>query len=122
MGGVNSRAKGQRGEREIVDFWKQLGWSDAHRTPASGGMKWKGDVQGVGAAPYKLHIEVKRNEALNIWAALKQAEKDAPADSIRTVHFRRNGTEWYVALPLTDFARIYPHALESHLTPVPVAA
>lgn len=99
----NSRSKGQRGEREIVHFWKRQGYDDAHRTPLSGGMQWKGDVQGVPG----LHIEVKRSERAQIWDWLAQAERDCPDGLIPALHFRRSRGEWYVALPLEDFAKVF---------------
>lgn len=100
---MNSRSKGQRGEREIVAFWREHGFPEAHRTPMSGGMQWKGDVQGV--AP--LHIEVKRNERLNVWEAMAQAERDCPEDRIPALHYRRNGSDWWLAMPLVRFEPIF---------------
>lgn len=102
---MSSRDKGKRGEREIVAFYKERGF-DARRTAPlqAAGLCDAADVSGVAG----FHIEVKRQEALNIWKSLEQAERDAPDGVIPTVHFRRNRSEWYVALPLKDFARMIP--------------
>lgn len=99
---MNSRDKGARGEREIVALYQEAGYPNAHRTPMSGGMQWKGDVQGVPG----IHIEVKRQENLRIWSALEQAEKDCAMDLIPALHFRRSRSAWFVAVPLPDFIEI----------------
>lgn len=95
---MNSRDKGARGEREIVEIYKAEGF-DVHRTPMSGGMQWKGDVQGVPG----IHVEVKRAENLRLWDALAQARADCPAGDIPALHFRRSRSPWFVAVPLPDF-------------------
>jgi hypothetical protein len=101
----HSRNKGKAGEREIVNFYKQRGFETCRTAPLqAAGIDHAADVSGVAG----IHIEVKRQEALNIWKALEQAETDAREGTIPTVHFRRNRSEWYVALPLKDFARIIP--------------
>jgi Holliday junction resolvase len=100
---MNSRDKGKRGEREIAKIYADLGFASKRTAPLqAGGDHGVADVSGVPG----LHIEVKRVEALNIWAALAQAERDAAEGEVPTVHFRRNRSEWYVALPLTEFARL----------------
>lgn len=96
---MNSRDKGARGEREIVALYHAAGFPDAHRTPLSGGLQWKGDVQGIPG----LHIEVKRQENLRLWDALAQAEKDCPPGLIPALHFRRSRSSWFVAVPLPNF-------------------
>jgi hypothetical protein len=52
--------------------------------------------------------EVKCVEALNIWAALKQAEANASVGHPPLVAFKRAHTEMYVALRLPDFVRLLP--------------
>ena len=101
---MNSRDKGKRGEREIAQRYAELGF-DSKRTAqlqAGGDHHGVADVSGVPG----IHIEVKRVESLNIWKALEQSERDAADGNIPTVHFRRNRTDWYVALPFADFARL----------------
>ncbi len=96
--GKASRSKGTRGEQEIATAYREAG-HDARRVPNSGGLDTKGDVVGVPT----VHIEVKRAEALQLWKALKQAADEAPAGAVPALHFRRNNSEWYVAVPLDDF-------------------
>ena len=69
------------------------------RVPNSGGLRQKGDVVGIPG----VHCEVKRAEALRLYEALAQAEREAPPGDIPALHFRRNRTGWYVAIPLDDF-------------------
>lgn len=50
------RPKGKRGELEVVQLWRQAGWTGAFRTPNSGGLRpfgagdlspWPGDIGGI---------------------------------------------------------------------------
>lgn len=91
------RDKGTRGEREVVAILGRWGFT-AHRTPNSGGLFMAGDVVGVEG----YHLEVKRQERLQLWEWLRQAQADAPAGSSPVVVFRRNGGHWYAALPVED--------------------
>ena len=59
---------------------------------------------------YPFSIEVKCQESLNIWAALKQAEDNAIIDGKDMARlykpllcFKRNRSEMYVAMKLEDF-------------------
>jgi Holliday junction resolvase len=102
---MSSRDKGKRGEREIVKYYIDRGFDAIRTAPLQAGfVEGAADVSGVG----NFHIEVKRQEALNIWKALEQSERDAKDGMIPTVHFRRNRSEWYVALKLDDFVRLMP--------------
>lgn len=98
---MNARAKGTRGEQEIARFYRALGYG-AVRVPNSGGLDVPGDVIGVPG----IHIEIKRAERLRLWEGLAQAERDAPENTIPTLHFRRDRDIWWVAIPLGDFARM----------------
>lgn len=95
---MRSRRKGTRGEQEIAAAYRQAGYPAA-RVPNSGGLDMKGDVTGIPA----VHIEVKRSEALRLWDALAQCEADAAPTDVPALHFRRNRSGWYVAVPLDDF-------------------
>lgn len=50
-------------------------------------------------------IEVKNQESISIWAALKQAEGH-PGDQTKLLCFTRNGAEMYCALKLEDLLTI----------------
>ena len=52
-------------------------------------------------------IECKNQEALNIWAALKQAESHAKGtEKLPVVFFSRNRSKTYVALELDHFLKL----------------
>jgi hypothetical protein len=93
---MNSRDKGQRGEREWAGVlsarFPALEFKRGIQTRAGG--KEAADVMGLPG----WHGEVKRVEKLNIWSALSQAESDAKGVDYY-VAFRRNHGPWYVAIP-----------------------
>jgi Holliday junction resolvase len=103
-GGLTSRMKGQRGEREIAAILRAHGFEARRGTQTRGGTE-EPDV--VCSLPgYRL--EVKRTERLNIWAAIKQCDDDidpADDDTVPVVVFRRNRSQWYACLPLEDFLK-----------------
>ena len=68
------------------------------RTPLSGGMDWKGDIQGWPG----FHVEVKRQERLSIPAWVKQSEDDCPEDCVPLVVYRSSREPWRVVLKLDD--------------------
>lgn len=98
---ATSRRKGADGERELARAYRQAGF-DCARTPLSGGMRWKGDIVGVPA----VHVEAKRSERLRIWEAIDQTLADADPHDLPAVHFRRNGSGWWVAIPFEDFVEL----------------
>lgn len=51
--------------------------------------------------PYS--IEAKRQEKLNIWASLEQAEKNAKEWTYPVLFFKRNRSKTYVALDIDHF-------------------
>lgn len=97
--GKASREKGARAERELARLYRENGFEDVERVPNSGGLWIPGDLSGVDG----IHVEVKFQERLNIWAAIDQAAGDCPPDCIPAVHYRRSRTPWQVSIPLHDF-------------------
>jgi hypothetical protein len=61
---------------------------------------------------FPFYVECKNQEALNIWAALAQADKGSIASSptppltAPLVVFRRNKTETYAALPFSTLLNL----------------
>lgn len=92
-----SRDKGARGEREVARLFAEHGFA-VRRVPNSGGLMLKGDL--MGDCP--LHVEVKFQERLNIHAACRQAQQDAPPGSAWAVFHRRSRERWYATLPAID--------------------
>lgn len=99
---MNSKRKGNAGEREISNILKEHGYL-AHRGIQYDPARFEADVEGLPG----IHIEVKRVEKLNIYEAMKQSERDAKEGEIPTVMHRRNRDEWKVTMLLTDFLELY---------------
>lgn len=105
MAGVNSRAKGAAGERELAEVLRTKGYT-ARRGQQFSGANGDADVIGL---PY-IHIECKRVEALNLDNAFAQSQRDAlPGETPIVVH-RKNRKPWMVTLTLEDFLELYGRA------------
>ena len=99
---MNSRAKGKRGELELVKVLNGYGYDTRRGVQYHGGPD-SPDVVGLPG----LHIEVKRSKrAINIYDAIAQAKRDAGI-LLRAVFHRRDNCEWLVTMPLEDFMVIY---------------
>lgn len=96
------KGKGNAAEREIVDVLHRLGWTTARRNFASGGQGGGDVING----PADLHIEVKRQERCSIWSWIAQAAGDARPTDTPAVFFRRNRSQWYVAVPAEDYLQL----------------
>ena len=109
MSGRRSRRKGVAGELEAAAVLKAAGL-EVRRTPNSGGLSWRGDLQGLEG----FVIEVKRCETLAIPAWLRQAHAASRGGEVPVVIFRRSGagnarerspdTRWHVIEPLDSWA------------------
>lgn len=104
-----ARQKGNAGEREWAKILNEKFGVKYHRTPLSGGMDLKGDIQRTyGSPPSRIddfHWEVKRVEKLNVWKAMEQATRDC-RNKIPTVAHRKNNSQWLVTLEAEDFLNI----------------
>lgn len=100
---VNSRAKGARFERELAKMLREYGYEAERGCQHSGGK----DSPDVKCNLLNTHIEAKNVEALNIWKALEQSQRDAGEDEMPIVVFKRNRSRVYVALPFEDFMKLY---------------
>ena len=107
MTGRASRRKGKSGELEVCAILREAGL-EARRTPNSGGLVWRGDVDGVPGYVF----EVKRAERLDVPAWLRQAYAATRGGEVPVVVFRRDGRGtapdgyWHALLPLEVFARL----------------
>ena len=100
---MNSKQKGNRGEREGARFIIEQGFQ------AERGVQYQGspdspDIR-IKDLP-KLHVECKRTERLKLYDALQQAKCDAGDEKIPVVLHRRNHHEWVVILDGVDFFNI----------------
>ncbi len=101
-----SKEKGKVGEREVAALLRKHGF-EARR-----GQQYSGDgapdvIADIAIADdCDLHIEVKRVEQFGLWAALDQANADAPPGDIPVVFHRKNNKGWVVVLGAFDFLTI----------------
>ena len=94
MSGSKSRNKGKRIEREACVFWHLVGYEDACRTAQVKGGPESPDIMNV---PF--HVEVKGGKTTpDIYAAMKQAQRDCDADTFPIVQVKRDREEWLFVL------------------------
>ena len=93
---ASQKNKGKRGERELA----RLLTLNGH--PARRGRQYSGSPESpdVVCPSMPFHIECKRAERINIYAALEQAEGDADGPAL--VAHRRNGKPWLAVMRLSD--------------------
>lgn len=103
--GRMSRAKGGRGEREVVQLARAAGFHDAARTHDGRTQVGRGDIAGIPG----VHVEVKRREKLAVRAWLDEAAAEAHEHDLPVVAFRQNGGDWYAALPLDELLALLKH-------------
>lgn len=96
---ARERAKGAAAEREVIHLLRDHGYKDARRTSDGRGQKSRGDVTN---GPQGIHIEVKRQERLNVPAALRQAEDDSLERDVPVVVHRPSRMCWMATLPFED--------------------
>lgn len=93
---INSKRKGSAGEREVAALLREYGYN-ARRGIQSPGGQLEADVVGIPG----YHLEIKRNEKLNISTAMAQSMRDAKPDEVPVVVHRKNREPWFITLPLT---------------------
>ena len=111
---INSKRKGKQGELEWVQFCKEHGFDESHRTAQYCGNT--GDASDVIGLP-GIHQEVKRVEALNIQIAIAQAIRDSKAEgkeNVPIVAHRKSRKEWLVTMRAEDWFKLYKE-WETHL-------
>lgn len=99
--GKMSREKGKRGERELAAELRKYGYDSRRGQQYSG--KGGDDVVGLPG----IHIECKRVERLDLYAAMFQAIRDAKDGEKPSVFHRKNNCRWLVTMELDDFIQIY---------------
>lgn len=103
MGKINSRDKGARYERRVAEMLREYGYEAERGCQHSGGK----DSPDVKHNMKGIHIEAKNVEALNIWKALEQSERDAGENEMPIVVFHRNRSKDYVAMQFADFMKLF---------------
>ena len=100
----NSKRKGKIGELEVAKYLKEHGLTARRGVQYCGGP----DSPDVICEEWKnIHIEVKRDEHLNIEKAMQQSTKDKGEGQLPLVIHRKNREDWKVTLWLADFIDIY---------------
>lgn len=113
------QAKGKAYEREIAKLIKKLTGEalEVYRVPCSGAIEgFKGDLKIIARDPAwkpvaDLVPECKKQQKLNIWKALEQAELAAGYHK-PIVIFARNFSEDYICMQLKDFFCLLQEMLE----------
>jgi hypothetical protein len=99
---INSKQKGKRGELEFSNLCKSHGYK-TKRTQQYCGSNGNADVDGING----VHIEVKRNENLNVSKAIAQAESDAREGEIPIVAHRKNNEQWLITMKADDWFKVF---------------
>lgn len=94
---ARERRKGASGELEVAAILRARGWPNAKRTSDGRAQIERGDIAD---GPERVHLEVRRREAVAIWAWLAQAAAEARSGDAPVVVFRRNRSAWYAAVEL----------------------
>jgi len=92
------RRKGAAGELAVVHILHDHGWLGARRTSDGRTQAQRGDIVN---GPAGCCIEVKRQERLNVPAALRRLSEDAGEDIPVLVH-RPSRSEWMATLPMAE--------------------
>ena len=98
---INSKQKGNRGERELANKLKEFGY-DTKRGQQRSGIEGD-DVVGLAG----IHIECKRVERLQLTDAMLQSRRDSKDGETPIVAHRKNHEDWYVTMFLDDWIKMY---------------
>lgn len=106
---MKRKQKGRSGELELVAVLRNLGFTGVH-AGACTSYGTEPDIWGLKG----IHVEVKRVERLNLWAAMRQSISDSVKfhDGRPAVFHRRNRQPWLVTMRLDDWARLYKAAMK----------
>jgi len=92
---IDNKYKGLEGEREVAAIFAAAGYSVRN-------LEGQGDALAIGSNGRLMHVEVKRQERIQIGLWLRQATMDAPRGVPPVVAFRRNHSAWYACTRLDD--------------------
>ena len=105
--GKFSKEKGKRGERYVVNKFKDYGYNTAHRTAQYKGNTGKaGDIEGI----EYIHAEVKFVENLHLSTAITQAIMDCRQShkkSLPTVFHKKSREDLLVTMRFDDWIELY---------------
>ena len=99
---MNSKAKGNRGELELLHMLHDRGYPVYRNNQRYiGGMENPDICLRMNGKEF--HCEVKRTEKFHLYAAMEQAIKDSNGKRPPLVLHRRNRGEWLAIMRLDDF-------------------
>ena len=106
--GSRSKNKGRRAELALAELLQGMGYTEV-KAGACSSYGTEPDVSGLRG----IHVECKNQEHLRLDLAVEQAKADAQKfrDGRPAVFHKKNRREWYVTMPLTDWARMYGAAI-----------
>lgn len=98
---INSKQKGNRGEREFAK------WLRDHNINARRGQQFSGSPESpdIISDLKDFHFEVKRTEKLRIYDAVKQATDDAGMFQTPIVAYRKNRMPWLVIMEAEEWVK-----------------
>ncbi len=96
---VSERRKGLRGQQEVQSIFRDAGFGLRRLTG-------EGDALVDLRNGRRLHVEVKRQERLQLPMWLRQAASEAPKGAVPVVAFRQSRGQWFACLPLDDLVRL----------------
>lgn len=103
---INSKRKGKKGERYVVNKFKDYGYKCNRTAQFKGNTGRADDIEGIDF----IHAEVKFVEKLNIEEAMSQAVRDSNASNrtaFPTVFHKRNYKELLVTMRFDDWIQLY---------------
>lgn len=103
---INSKAKGGRGERLLVNELKKHGYNVRRSQQYCGNTGEAMDIIGLQG----IHIECKNTKVLRLKEYLAQAKNDAEKankGNLPAVFYKIPRGDWVVILTLDDFLKIY---------------
>ena len=103
---INSKEKGKRGERYVVNRFKDRGYQCNRTAQFKGNTGRTDDIEGIDF----IHAEVKFVERLNISDAMKQAIRDNMESDRRafpTVFHKKNNEKLMVTMLFDDWIELY---------------
>lgn len=107
------RRKGVAGEREVAAILAAHGWivrglegQGDHLAIRERLVTMPGGDLHAHLLREALHVEVKRQERLQLWQWVAQADAEAPPGTVPVVAFRRSRDEWRACLSLADLLRL----------------
>ena len=102
----SNKATAKRAELDLAHKLQKAGW-DAKRVPHSSAIRTS-DLTGLPG----IHISAVTGQRIDFWKALNQSLVNATTEGngdAAAVFFKRQNpsSEWYVAMTLNDFIKIY---------------